>query len=164
MRTLGVDPSSKSTGLALIENFKTVQVDLWRPATKSVHDSLASLHNYLLASPLTCYIDSVCVEKISVTRNMNTVRRISYVEGVALSIAGVLGCMKVEQLNPKQARKIVFGEGDISKREVYERIISSTSIDFLPFDKGGSDQADAAVVGLALQYQAREEILGNDEE
>lgn len=156
MRTLGIDPSSSSTGLALIDNFNIEAVSLWRPTTKDVHKSLAEFADYLSSSNLTCHIDSMCVERVSVTCNMNTVRRIAYVEGVALSLFKSLGCSEVTQMNPSQARKIVFGKGNIGKEEIYKEIVSSnSSIDFLPFKKGGSDQTDAVVLALAMQLSTK---------
>ena len=154
MITLGVDPSSSSTGFALLNNTKLVGIDVWRPKDREVFSGLYSLNKFLRSSWICTRFDSCSIEKISVVRNLNAVRRISYVEGVIGSFA-YEECSNVVQMNPTESRKIVFGVGNINKDCVYHEIISKYShVDFLKFDKGGSDQSDAVVLGLALQVRS----------
>lgn len=155
MRTLGIDPSSSVTGIALVEDFQLRSVHLWMAKGKDVASNLLRFKSQIESSHWSSHIDSICVEKVSVTINMNAVRRIAYMEAIALLIAEEMGCSSAH-INPTHARKVVFGKGNIKKDEVYEHIVDAyPTIRFLPFKNGGSDQTDAVVLALAMQMESK---------
>lgn len=100
-------------------------------------------------------IDLVCIEQVSVSFNVNTIRKISYFEAVAMIVAASHGT-EVIQIKPSQARKIALGKGSLSKDECYDLILAHVGASnwfwTAPVNaklKGGSDETDALVCALA---------------
>lgn len=153
MRTLGIDPSYRSTGIALVIDLQIVDLLSYRPKGNDLSKNIYGFQQLLDTSHITNYLDSICIERISVTRNLDAVRKISYVEGLAISFSGQENC-DLRHMNVTSARKLVFGKGDISKEIAYEMICDKfKNIDFDKFNKSGSDQTDAAILGLAFQIE-----------
>lgn len=163
MRILGIDPSSTSTGIALVEDGRLMDAACWRASKEpDISITLLKYARWLESHRLTCNLDSVCIERVSVSWNMNSIRKIAYVEGVSMATMRSLGVTNVSQMNPSSARKAVFGKGDIKKDRAYELMTGMYDyVDWAKFKDGGSDMADAAVLGLAgwLTFNGRDPLF-----
>jgi Holliday junction resolvasome RuvABC endonuclease subunit len=146
---LGVDPSSTSTGVAKYKNGKITYIDVWKK------DKKISLENNLFK--FGEFLDSlfpaniIVIENLSVPLNLDTVKKISYYQGLAI-YKGTEWKAEVVLLRPSEARKLAYGKGNLPKEEIYN--IVSKKHNLLDFKKGGSDQADA--ITLIEAYVARE--------
>lgn len=158
MKVLGVDPSSSITGLAVAIDDAPVWSDVFRADPKAlVH---ANLHAYLqhLDRLWAAHgrFDLVIVEKVSVTYNLNTVRKIAYFEAISMLKAVAEGA-DVRQVQATKARRLVLGKGTLSKEACYDLLMSGAlrrSGWFWERPKnsknaGGMDESDAIVLALA---------------
>lgn len=82
---------------------------------------------------------------MSVSRNMNTVRVVSYFEGLSLFKSAEWGCYTLS-LRPYEIRKKAFGKA-LSKQQVYDKL--SKGYKLLPYDEGGNDQSDSIAAAIA---------------
>lgn len=138
---LGVDPSSTCTGLAKKKGNKYVYKDIWkRNDKKNLSWNLVSYGEFL-ESLFPAQV--VVIEDLSVPLNLDTVKKISYFQGLTIYIAEKWGA-EVVLLRPSTARKAALGKGNLNKQEVYDKI--SEQHELLPFKKGGGDQSDAIVL------------------
>lgn len=144
---LAVDPSSTCCGVALLRDGVVERVSHWNKNKKL--DLGRNLHNYTLflrRFRAKQQIDWIATEEISHSRNVNTIRKIAYYESQALRLAGEWRA-KIMLLKVVQARKLVFGNGSFSKPWVYNKL--SKKYKLPPYEKGGNDESDAIVIGLA---------------
>jgi Holliday junction resolvasome RuvABC endonuclease subunit len=160
MIALGVDPSSNTTGLALVRGdhgsaglWTVVHAAIWQPTKgDELSDRLWDLAKAVGSLSNTWGVDVVCVEKVHVTMNMDTVRKLAYHEAAAMIGPMVLQSPRLQgimQVSVNHARKIAFGK-NCKKEEAYELMTSGHPyVPWLPFNKGGSDQVDAAVSAVA---------------
>jgi Holliday junction resolvasome RuvABC endonuclease subunit len=153
MRVGGVDPSSTSAGFAVVENGKVLFTDVWVPSSKhlSSHQKLYEYSEYLKLLLKAWQLDMLVIELVAVSRNIGTVRLLARYEGAAILAAKELNIM-VKEHRVMQARAIVFGHGDISKRDAYKQIVSDHP--YHSFRKptkgqGGEDETDAVAMALA---------------
>jgi Holliday junction resolvasome RuvABC endonuclease subunit len=151
VRVLGVDPSSSSTGLALVDGERLVDSAVWKPTSKMTRpDALLdyedSLSEWLVVGPF----DLAVVEELSVTRGWKTVRALAHFEAVTY-VALARRRIPMITIKPGAARNWVL-EMDItsSKEEVHAEVKRRWPDLRLPrVDQGGGDVADAYVMALA---------------
>lgn len=147
---LGVDPSSTSIGIAKYEKGKVSYYDNWQKNKElSLEDNLVSYSNFL---ETVFPANIVVVEDLSVPLNLNTVKKISYYQGLTIYLAAKWKS-EVVLMRPTEARKLAYGKGNLSKEKVYE--IVSKKYKLADFKKGGADQADA--ITLVEAYGAKKE-------
>jgi Holliday junction resolvasome RuvABC endonuclease subunit len=143
---LGVDPSSAKTGVCLLKDGKIAKVKIWEKDKKKGHDKNLVLYGKFLDAFVNRHkIDFVVVEKMSVSRNMDTVRVVSYYEGLSLYKAAEWKSQTIS-LRPMQIRKVAFGSA-LSKQQVYDKLKNTYKL--LPYDEGGNDQSDSIAAALA---------------
>lgn len=82
---------------------------------------------------------------MSVSRNLNTVRVVSYFEGLSLYKGAEWGAQTLS-LRPTEIRQQAFGKV-ISKQQVYDKLKKRYKL--LPYDEGGNDESDAIAAALA---------------
>lgn len=150
MRVLGVDGSSSSAGFARAVDDELVHVDIWKPAKHgSKNDHLLS---FFAAVGLEMDIfkpDLVGYEEVKSARNMNTVRILARWEA-AVIIQARKRRIIVQNVNVKQARKIVVDDGAAEKSDILDNLRKRyPDLRWRPINSGGGDQADAGVVALA---------------
>lgn len=144
MLVLGADTSSTTSGFALTKNKKVIELSIWKTdKKKSLHQNLADFQEHL---GKFFPVDKVVIERVSVSQNLNTVRKLAYFEAAAMISAFRWGT-DILQLTPSQARKAALGKGNLKKGQVYD--IYSKQYDLLPFKKGGGDQSDALCLSFA---------------
>lgn len=147
MRVLGVDPSSSTTGFSLLAEGELHWLSTWSsPEKANITQGLTSFREHLDQLGSLLRPDVVAVERLSVSWNLNTVRRICYVEGLALHWAAVSGC-KIVHVNVSKARAGVFpGRGKLSKEQVYKIVTAEVEWLWSGYKDGGGDQVDAYVL------------------
>jgi Holliday junction resolvasome RuvABC endonuclease subunit len=147
IRVLGVDASSTSAGVAIIEDGVPVRVDVHKSNKKlDLGRRLYEWGLFLVQFRARQKIDLVATEKVTKQRNMNTVRMLAYFEAVALQKAGEWNVPTL-RLEVKTIRKQAFGHGGASKEQIY--IKYANILNLSPFEKGGNDMSDACAAGVA---------------
>lgn len=143
---LGLDTSSSKAGIVLLDGkFKLKKLDLWTKDKKKDHyANLLDFHTYI---GTLMPVDLVVIEKVSKSRNLNTVRLLAYFEAACL-LAAQKHNVEILHISPKTARKHGFGNGMMHKEVVY-RMASKKYGPLLEYDKGGNDQSDAACLARA---------------
>jgi Holliday junction resolvasome RuvABC endonuclease subunit len=149
---LGLDTSSTKSGIALLNERKTLKsLDLWKKdKKKTAYENLLDWQNYV---ETLFPVDLVVIEKVSKSRNLNTVRLLAYHEAAVLLSAQKWG-IEILHISPMTARKQGLGNGRLKKEAIYTMVKSKyKKKKFLEFDKGGNDQTDAVTLALAgVQY------------
>jgi Holliday junction resolvasome RuvABC endonuclease subunit len=146
VKVIGLDPSSSKTGACLIKDGKVTKHSCWFKDTKVEHSqNLVNLSNWLDAFRRKQDIDFVVIEKMSVSRNMRTVRVVSYFEGLCLFKAAEWNS-QVFSLSPSECRRKAYGK-NLSKEQVYAKL--KKKFPLLPYDEGGNDEADAITCAIA---------------
>ena len=92
-------------------------------------------------------MSAVAIEQPSHTRNVNTIRMLSYFSAVALYKAGEWN-VPTFQIKVKEARKLVIQSGVVSKEYVYQFYRSKYKL--AAYDKGGNDESDSLCIADAL--------------
>lgn len=92
--------------------------------------------------------DVVVVEKVSVSWNVNTIRKIAYYEAVAMIYSHGQGA-DLQQVQATKARRIVLGKGNLSKEKCYDIVVEKYPRDWAKPNKGGMDETDAFVLAMA---------------
>lgn len=157
MRAGGLDPSSNKVGFAIVENGLPVQVVNWKFKPKEGYNesnvaiALADAFRQIWSVMYDAKLDVLAVEKVSVTMNMDTVRKIAYFEAVCMMVGADLG-IPVHQIRTTSARKAVLGSGKLSKDEVL--MLARTVYD----DTLTADEADAVVLAHWAEKKARGEV------
>src|SRR5438477_10994322 len=105
-RVVGVDPSSSTTGVALARDLDLIRIDTFvadkeLPIETNMHRFRRSLE---AAIDFNGGCEIMVVEKVSVTYNLNTVRKIAYFEAMAMLVGAEVGA-RVIQVQATKARK-----------------------------------------------------------
>lgn len=148
---MGVDVSSSSTGLTVIEDGQLVESTIWKPLNKKAlaSDRLFEYGQWIGNKLYAHRPDLVAVTSTSFSRNIHTTRVISRYEGVTIDKAKLYSADVVEAKD-STARKLVLSRGNLSKEEAYQEVrLLEPDYPFLPFKKGGDDQTDAWVMAKA---------------
>ena len=148
---MGVDASSSSTGATLIDNDKLIASLIWQPTNKAADPSERLFDFYQwIGDQLYLYRPSLVVVSVtSFSRSHNTTRVLARYEGASIIAARMYSCEVIEARD-SQARALVLSKGNVSKEEAYKEVLQmEPKFDWLPFSKGGNDQADAFVFAKA---------------
>jgi Holliday junction resolvasome RuvABC endonuclease subunit len=150
---LGVDPSSSKVGLVVVDlGGIIVKSETWDVRGHSgkwdnelipvaLHKYAVELNSFLSGITIRC----AGVEQLSVTHNMDTVRKIAYFE--AISLATLAGRVK-----NTTAKKKVLGKGNLNKEKAREALEHIHGRTFEP------DEADAL---LFAEYARRTYMTGS---
>jgi Holliday junction resolvasome RuvABC endonuclease subunit len=139
---MGIDPASGQSGIAIVDDEELLHSEVWKKtAVLSLATNLAMFAARCSILLQELDVPVIRIERVSVTMNLNTVRKIAYFEAAAMIAAA--GRAKVVQCNVGSARKAVFGHGGMKKVEAAERIRA------LYGDELTLDECDAIVMALA---------------
>jgi len=151
MISLGVDPSSSVTGLAVAIDDELTHTEVFRADPKiDIERNMAAFRDRLIQMWFEFgTVDIVVVEKVSVQWNVNTIRKIAYFEAVAMLRGADAGCAVIP-VQATRARKTVLGSGGLSKEVCYGMMKEMFPHRvWLGPKEGGMDETDAAVLALA---------------
>lgn len=159
---LGIDPSAKSTGLAL----KTVvngEVKRWDCATivppedyrgaKRLHFIFNEAQNFIIqigaCSGIVCQLTRTCIEGAALfSTNKETI--LSQVRGVFLLLAYLSGECEPTEIAPTQLKKFAAGSGSATKEEIIKAITESGH--WKPDNDDEADACGLADMAHALDY------------
>lgn len=154
---LGVDPSLRGTGLALIEFSQSRQPLLLKcrtvkiPASRSMSYALGEIHR-AVASFLADYtVRHVALEQTIFVQNFQTAQILGAARGAAIS-AAALGGLEIFEYAPLRVKQAVTGGGRASKEQMARSVMAMLGHGSML----ASDEADAAGVALCHAFTWRE--------
>lgn len=156
MIVLGVDPSSSSSGHAIVDGDDMIGFGVWKP-TKAEEKAKGATRMYAYYRWLDTWvamrrsmIDMAVVEELGVMRGAKTARVLANFEAIACVV-----CKKhdliVVRVKAGVARNLVLGMNPNSKKEevLVEVRKQYPNLKFPPANQGGGDVADAFVMAKA---------------
>lgn len=154
---LGIDPSLRGTGLAVVSFLPNDQLRLLDSRTVKVHakasmpQCLAAIFKNITELCEAYSIRHVACEQTIYVQNFQTAQILGAARGAALT-AAAMRHLDVFEYPPLRVKQAVVGYGRASKEQVVKQVRGLLSIDImLP-----SDEADAAAVALCHGYTFRE--------
>jgi len=154
---LGIDPSLRGTGLALIEFSPSRQPVLLRcktvkiPASRPMSYALGQIHREVALFLTDFRVRHVALEQTIFVQNFQTAQILGAARGAAIS-AAALGGLDVFEYAPLRVKQAVTGGGRASKEQMARTVMAM-------FGHGSmlaSDEADAAGVALCHAFTWRE--------
>ena len=156
-RILGVDPSLRGTGLALLEfspgrppallRHRTVRVAGSRP----IAEALAEIHRAVTAILEGAEARHVVLEQTIYVQNIRTAQVLGAARGAAIAAAALQG-LPIFEYPPLRVKQAVVGAGRASKEQVARTVMSLLGHRAVL----APDEADAASVALCHAYTWRE--------
>lgn len=154
---LGIDPSLRGTGLALIEFAPARQPVLLRcrtlkiPATRPMSYALGEIHRAVATFLTDFKVRHVALEQTIYVQNFQTAQILGAARGAAIS-AAALGGMDVFEYAPLRVKQAVTGAGRASKEQLARTVMAMLGHGALL----AADEADAAGVALCHAFTWRE--------
>lgn len=157
-RVLGIDPSLRGTGLALVEFTRGRAPVLLRCQTvkvspkKSMGYALAEIHRAVTAFVVDLEPRHVAMEQTIFVQNFQTAQILGAARGAAMAAAS-LHALEVWEYPPLRVKQAVVGAGRASKEQMARTVKSLLGL-------GAAlayDEADAAGVALCHAYTWRAE-------
>jgi len=156
-QVLGVDPSLRGTGLALIEFAPGRQPVLLRcrtvkvPAKRPMAFALAEIHRAIAEFLDAAAVRHVALEQTIYVQNFQTAQVLGAARGAAIA-AAALRDLPVFEYAPLRVKQAVVGAGRASKEQMARTVMS-----LLGHGRPlASDEADAAGVALCHAFTWRE--------
>jgi len=150
---LGIDPSLRGTGLAVVEilgpdrrtllHSRTVRI---KPSV-SMFECLGRISENVSEIMNTHSIDAVAVEQTIYVQNFQTAQVLGAARGAAIAAAAVLG-KPIYEYAPLRVKQAVVGVGRASKEQVARTVMGLMGMS----DALEHDQSDAAAVALCHAF------------
>lgn len=142
---LGLDPSSLSTGWAVVdEKLNIIDYGIITGRTDNP-DSFIKLHDKLNKIIIENNIKATSIEDTFFSMNIDTLKKLVRPSGVILYMVGKHN-LEHEFIMPKSWRKRFIGDGSISKRDTYHHVNDLYELNFDSYNKY-NDLTDA--IGIA---------------
>lgn len=154
---LGIDPSLRGTGLALVEFAPSRQPVLLRcqtvrvPAQRPMAHALGEIHRAVVAMIGAADVRHVALEQTIYVQNVQTAQILGAARGAAIA-AAALHDRLVFEYPPLRVKQAVVGAGRASKEQVARTVMSLLGHGRLL----APDEADAASVALCHAFTWRE--------
>ena len=156
-RVLGIDPSLRGTGLALVEfapgrqpvllACRTVRV----PSRRPMSEALAEIHRAVAAMLAEAGVRHVALERSIYVQNFQTAQILGAARGAAMA-AAALGGLPVFEYAPLRVKQAVVGAGRASKEQMARTVMA-----LLGHGRTlAHDEADAAGVALCHAFTHKE--------
>jgi len=156
-RVLGIDPSLRATGLALIE-FSTTRAPLLLrsrtvlvPARRPMSEALAEIHRGVADLLGGANVRHVALEGTIYVQNIRTAQILGAAKGAAIAAAALID-LPVFEYAPLRVKQAVVGAGRASKEQVARTVMAMLGHE----RQLGPDEADAASVALCHAFTWRE--------
>jgi crossover junction endodeoxyribonuclease RuvC len=156
-RVLGIDPSLRGTGLALVEfvpgrpplllHCRTVLV----PARRSMSEALAEIHRAVVAVLGQAAVRHVALEQTIYVQNIRTAQILGAARGAAIAAAALAG-LEIFEYPPLRVKQAVVGIGRASKEQMARTVMAHLGHARVL----ASDEADAVGVALCHAFTWRE--------
>ena len=161
-QVLGIDPSLRGTGLALIEfrsgrpavllRTRTVRV----PARRPMAEALAEIHRAVTAFLNDFDVRHVALEQTIYVQNFQTAQILGAARGAAIA-AAALRDLPVFEYPPLRVKQAVVGVGRASKQQMQRTIMALLGHSSGWQNALAPDEADAAGVAVCHALTWREE-------
>lgn len=154
---LGIDPSLRGTGLAVIEFRPGKQPVLLRcrtlkiPASRPMSYALGEIHRAVAVFLSDFKVRHVALEQTIYVQNFQTAQILGAARGAAIS-AAALGGMEIFEYAPLRVKQAVTGAGRASKEQLARTVMAMLGHGAVL----ASDEADAAGVALCHAFTWRE--------
>jgi Holliday junction resolvasome RuvABC endonuclease subunit len=150
LRLIGIDPSSKICGIAVIDTPDTiVKVAHWKRDIKKSHpQGFVDWYQWLGWCLMRFEPQMAVIEMLSVERNANSAKAVAYYQAISALCCKQRGLVVIES-RVSSARKAALGNGGLSKDEAWEIMRKRYPDLFAPKAQGGTDEMDALVLALA---------------
>ena len=155
-RVLGIDPSLRGTGLALVEftpgraplllRSATVRV----PSQRPMAEALAEIHRAVSGLIGGADVRHVALEQTIYVQNFQTAQILGAARGVAIAAVALQGC-PVFEYPPLRVKQAVVGAGRASKEQMARTVMALLGHARVL----GFDEADAAGVALCHAFTWR---------
>jgi crossover junction endodeoxyribonuclease RuvC len=152
---LGIDPSLRGTGLAVIDTRGSrpkllASQTLKLTAKLAAYECLGKIAEAVEALTLAHQPTHVAIEATIYVQNFRTAQAMGASRGAALSVVARLGLL-VSEYAPKRIKMAVTGHGGASKEQVSRMIQSLFHLETaLPWD-----ESDAAAIALCHAYTGK---------
>lgn len=150
---LGIDPSLRGTGLALISLTKSREIVLHKSETIRLKTAFSFSQclgaiNQAVAEMLSLkHVDHVAIEQTIYVQNFQTAQILGAARGAAIAAAAVRS-LDIHEYPPLRVKQAVVGYGRASKDQVAKTLMNYLGhTEPLP-----SDEADAAAVALCHAF------------
>ncbi len=146
-RILGIDPGSRFTGYGIIE--LTAGKSIWlnsgciRVEADNLADKLCIIAEGLNALLDEFQPDEMAIEKVFVSRNVDSALKLGQARGAAISTVA-LRKIPVSEYTPTQIKKAVVGKGNAAKTQVQHMVVNLLGLSRAPQE----DAADALAIAL----------------
>ena len=154
---LGIDPSLRGTGLALVEftpgrapvllHCRTVKVAARRPMA----EALGEIHREVAAALAMGTVRHVAIEQTIYVQNFQTAQILGAARGAAMAAAALRG-LTVFEYAPLRVKQAVVGAGRASKEQMARTVMAMLGHSRVL----APDEADAAGVALCHAFTWRE--------
>jgi crossover junction endodeoxyribonuclease RuvC len=152
-QVLGIDPSLRGTGLALLEFSSTKQPILLRamtvkvPQSKTMAEALAEIHRAVNSLLVGSSVKHVALEQTIYVQNVKTAQILGAARGAAIA-AVALKNLPIFEYPPLRVKQAVVGTGKASKEQMARTVMALLGhTRTLAFD-----EADAAGVALCHAF------------
>lgn len=155
-RVLGIDPSLRGSGFAVIEYRPGAQAAVLETATLKIHpqrsmpECLGAIGNQVDDFLNQHSVDHVAIEQTIYVQNFQTAQILGAARGAAIATAAMRG-LPVFEYAPLRVKQAVVGLGRASKEQVARTVLSLTGTDL----GARFDESDAAAVALCHAFTWR---------
>lgn len=153
VRILGLDPGSRRTGYGLIDCEAGQSVHIAHgcvaPRSESVAERLRAIYEAVEALVATHRPDEIAVERVFVSRNVDSALKLGQARGAALS--AVPRGTAVFEYAPRAIKMAVVGFGAADKHQVAHMMRALLGL----ADAMGNDAADALAVAVCHAHSRR---------
>lgn len=155
-RVLGIDPSLRGSGFAVVEYHPGQQAKLLETATLkmssklSMPECLGAIGNQVDDFLNQHAIDHVAIEQTIYVQNFQTAQILGAARGAAIATAAMRG-LPVFEYAPLRVKQAVVGLGRASKEQVARTVLSLSGNDL----GKNFDESDAAAVALCHAFTWR---------
>jgi crossover junction endodeoxyribonuclease RuvC len=157
-RVLGIDPSLRGSGFAVLDYGDSNSVQIIESATLKLHrklsmpECLGAIGNQVDDFLNQHSVDHVAIEQTIYVQNFQTAQILGAARGAAIAAAAMRG-LPIFEYAPLRVKQAVVGKGRASKEQVARTVQNITGTDFeLRFD-----ESDAAAVALCHAFTWRGE-------
>ena len=157
-RVLGIDPSLRGSGFAVLDYEDGNSVQIIESATLKLHrklsmpECLGAIGNQVDDFLNQHSVDHVAIEQTIYVQNFQTAQILGAARGAAIAAAAMRG-LPIFEYAPLRVKKAVVGKGRASKEQVARTVQNITGTDF----KLRFDESDAAAVALCHAFTWRGE-------
>lgn len=155
---LGIDPSLRGSGFAVIDYRSSSDIRIIETATLRLKRELTQIDCLgAIGNQVEDFIDQhkiqhVAIEETIYVQNFQTAQILGAARGAAIAVASMRG-LPVFEYAPLRVKKAVVGLGRASKEQVARTVQSLTGVDF----EKRLDESDAAAVALCHAFTWRSE-------